>query len=130
MNKLLYTKLNLVLAFCFLIFTNILLAQAPPFMNYQAVARDNSGAVLQNQAISVRLSIHTVTPNGTIIYQETHLDTTNQFGLFSVLIGNGTVTQGVFSSINWAGGGKYLQVEFDANAPVALFTYLVVVCCI
>ncbi len=89
------------------------LAQVPQAMNYQAVARDNSGTVIKNQHITLRLSVHDATPAGTVVYQETQSDTTNQFGLFSVAIGKGNPTQGTFTGINWGSGAKYLQVEFD-----------------
>ena len=34
-----------------------LLAQAPSAMNYQGIARDASGALLQNTALALRISI-------------------------------------------------------------------------
>ena len=60
-----------LIAFC-LLPTACLYAQAPQGVNYQAVARNNAGAVLQNQPVSVRLTVHDVTTVGTVIYQETH----------------------------------------------------------
>ncbi len=63
------------------LFTHTVLAQAPQGIPYQAVARDNAGATLANQAISLRLSIHDTTATGTIVYQETHMITTNSLGL-------------------------------------------------
>src|ERR1035437_7699307 len=87
--------------------------QTPQALNYQAVARNASGAPLPNQHISVRLSVHDVSLSGAIVYQETDTMTTNQFGLFTTLIGNGTVTVGTFVGIPWAAGNKYLEVELD-----------------
>lgn len=99
--------------FCCLLFAAA--AQAPQGINYQAVARNNAGAVLVNQSIGLRLSIREATINGPTIYTETHTVTTNQFGLFSVVVGSGTVTQGLFSGIVWGNGNnKYLRVEIDA----------------
>ena len=88
-------------------------AQAPSLLNYQAVARNSSGAVLANQSVSLRFTIHDINATGAIIYVETQSATTNQFGLFTLLIGNGTVVGGTFSSINWGSGNKYLEVELD-----------------
>ena len=59
-------------------------AQAPQKFNYQGVARDNSGNVLPNQNIGLRLSIRQGTPTGTIVYRETHSASTNQIGLFDI----------------------------------------------
>src|SRR5580704_9810910 len=92
---------------------NPAIAQAPEGMNYQAVARDANGAVLQHHHISLRLTVHDGSSTGSIAYQETDTTTTNQFGLFSIVIGNGEVVQGTFSGINWGSGGKYLEVEYD-----------------
>ncbi len=88
-------------------------AQAPQRINYQAVARNNAGTVLQNTTVAVRLSIHNGSSGGNIVYQERAVVTTNSFGLFSLQIGGGTVLQGDFTTINWANGDKYLQVELD-----------------
>ena len=92
--------------------TAFVLAQSPDLFNYQGVARDNSGTVLVSQNISLRLTIHSGTPTGTVVYQETHAPTTNQFGLFNLQIGAGTVVSGTFSSISW-GTDSYIQVELD-----------------
>ncbi|MBI3502078.1 MAG: tail fiber domain-containing protein [Bacteroidetes bacterium] len=88
-------------------------AQAPQSFKYQAVARDASGNELVTTALTVRATIHDINPTGTILYQETFSVTTNQFGLFSVNIGQGAVVQGNFSTINWGTGAKYMQQEVD-----------------
>lgn len=93
-----------------------LTAQVPQQIAYQAVARNSgTGAVLANQSVSVRFTIHDATPTGTNVYQETWTGiNTNQFGLFTLNIGSGTqVGANAFSSINWGAGLKYLQVDLD-----------------
>jgi hypothetical protein len=90
-------------------------AQAPQKFNYQGVARDNSGNILPNQNIGLRLSIRQGTPTGTIVYRETHSASTNQFGLFDIEAGGGTIVSGVFSSINWGSGPYFFQTEMDAT---------------
>lgn len=89
-------------------------AQAPQSFNYQAVARNAGGQVIQNQNVGLRFTIHDGSATGTTVYQETQSKTTNQFGLFSAEVGQGAATSGTFASINWSSGAKYLQVEFDA----------------
>jgi hypothetical protein len=88
-------------------------AQVPQAFKYQGVARNSTGNVLSNQPLTVRLSFHDLTPTGTIVYQETHAVTTNSFGLFNVDAGQGSVTGGTFTAINWATGNKYLEQEVD-----------------
>lgn len=90
-------------------------AQAPQQFNYQGVARDNGGNVLANQALGLRLAIRSGSPSGTIVYQETQSATTNQFGLFSIAIGNGSVVSGSISGINWSSNTHYVQVEMDPS---------------
>ncbi|MBS1595778.1 MAG: hypothetical protein JST90_15795 [Bacteroidetes bacterium] len=93
-----------------------LTAQVPQQIGYQAIARDNAGAVLASHSISVRLTIHDGSASGTTVYQETFSGiTTNQFGLFTLNIGTGTqVGANTFASVSWGSGSKWLQVEFDA----------------
>ncbi len=88
-------------------------AQAPQGLNYQAVAYNASGTPVLNQAISVRLSILDGSATGTTVYQETQNPTTDNTGLFSIVIGNGVVVSGTFASINWGNGSKWLKTEID-----------------
>lgn len=106
-------KIYLTLLFLFSI--TFVMAQAPQKFNYQAVARNASGDVLENQNIGVRISVLNGSSSGMAVYVETHDVSTNQFGLFTLAIGGGTVSSGSFPAIDWAGGSKYLQVEFDPN---------------
>lgn len=73
-------------------------------MKYQGVARDATGTPIANQLISLRL---TVTFGVAYAYEETQSVTTNDQGLFSVALGQGTPTgSGTFatySEINWNG---------------------------
>ncbi|MEP7168264.1 MAG: collagen-like protein, partial [Bacteroidota bacterium] len=109
-------RINILLCisvFC-LLMTGISNAQTPQAIPYQGVARNASGNIIAGQNISLRLSIHDVTPAGTVVYKETHSTTTNTLGLFSVNIGGGTAITGTLSGIAWGTGAKYLQVELDA----------------
>lgn len=90
-------------------------AQAPKGINYQGVARDTEGNPIANKAISMRISILKNSATGDVEYAETHKPTTNQFGLFTLVVGQGTVSTGNFSFISWAIGTKWLQIEIDAN---------------
>jgi hypothetical protein len=91
------------------------IAQAPPVFNYQGVARNAVGNVLQNKNISLRLNIRDLNANGVIVYTETRKLSTNSYGLFNVLIGSAgaeSVT-GSLTTVNWENGAKFLQVEID-----------------
>jgi hypothetical protein len=106
---------HLFSAVCFTVLSTFLYAQAPELFNYQGVARDNSGNVLANQAIGLRITLHSGSPGGTTVYSETHAVTTNTFGLFAVEIGGGSVLSGTIAAINWGGNSYYVQTEMDAS---------------
>jgi len=90
-------------------------AQAPPQgINYQAVARDNSGAALISTPLTVQFTIRDLSATGTIVYQENHSTiTTNIYGLFTAKIGMGTPAVGIFSTVSWGSGDKYLEVAVN-----------------
>src|SRR5579862_2285992 len=86
------------------------MAQAPTQMNYQAIVRDATGNPLPaNTNVTVRFQIHDQTPGGTVVFQETDLPATNQFGLINQVIG----LTGNLAAVNWGSGPKYLQIEID-----------------
>src|ERR1043165_6107762 len=90
-------------------------AQVPQGFNYQAVVRDNTGGVIANQIVALRITILDSNANGTVLYKEKHQPLTNQFGLVTLSIGNGAVLSGNFSSIPWGVGSKYLKIDVDIN---------------
>ncbi len=95
-----------LLTFFLTIITFSVSAQAPLQIPYQGVARDAQGNALQNQLVTLRLTIEDV--SGTNLFQEIHQTTTNQFGLFNVKIGNV-----IPLNIDWSNGTKFLHVEMD-----------------
>ena len=89
-------------------------AQSPQALNYQAVARDINGTILSNRDVGLKLTIMNG-PEGEILYQETHLGNTNQFGLITVHIGEGTPLIGLFPDIPWGNVTAWLHVEMDPD---------------
>jgi hypothetical protein len=88
-------------------------AQVPQGIPYQAVIRDTQGNPILNQSVTVKFTLHDQTADGAVVYEETHQTSTNSVGLFSLTFGAGVASTGNFSSINWAGGYKFLQVQTD-----------------
>ena len=88
-------------------------AQVPEMFNYQAVVRDNQGAVLANQEVQFQVSIHAGSTDGLAVYSESHIKTTNAAGLAEFIIGNGTGPVGTLGAINWGSDTHFLQVELD-----------------
>jgi hypothetical protein len=107
-------SINKIISFLFsMLLVQAIIAQAPQGLNYQAVARDAAGKLLDNQAITVRLTILAGSASGTPVYAETHGKTTNTLGLFTLTVGQGTITAPgtSFTSIDWSTGVYFLQVE-------------------
>jgi hypothetical protein len=92
-------------------------AQAPQGVNYQAVARNASGTELVNTPLTVRVGVYTDVSATQQAYEETHNVTTNAFGLFNIVIGQGNQTSAnAFSTVAWANSNHFLKVEIDAGS--------------
>jgi hypothetical protein len=101
-----------------LLFANLLFSQ-PLTFKYQAVARDTSGQAMFNQTITFRQSILKDSISGTTVYRESHIVSTNDFGLVSMEIGNGITETGIFSDIDWGDNNYYLKTEMDPLGGMA-----------
>jgi uncharacterized protein (TIGR02145 family) len=101
---------SLLLLLCF---TLTVWSQSPEKMSYQAVVKDMNNNLLANQQVGMQISILQGSESGNLIYQETHLPTTNGNGLVSIEIGMGTVVSGDFSTIDWTLGSYLIQSEID-----------------
>ena len=80
-------------------------------ISYQAIAYDNNGFEMSSQEIQLQLSILGDSINGSAEYVESHTVTTDNFGLFSIVIGSG-ITEGDMSAVNWK-SPKFLKVEMQ-----------------
>jgi hypothetical protein len=86
-------------------------------INFQGMARTAAGEPLANQKISLRLSVLLNSESGTVEYSETKEATTSGQGIFSVVVGDGSILTktGNFSDINWKNSPKFLKVEMDPS---------------
>jgi hypothetical protein len=109
------TIFTFIASLVLIVFANHAFAQVPQGFNYQAVARNSVGVLLNNQLLGVRLSVHQGSAGGTVVYSERQTPTTNTFGLFTVTVGQGTVLSGVFNTINWSSGNYWLEVGLDVT---------------
>ncbi len=100
------------LAFFSLLFLDCL-AQAPQTFQYQAIARDNAGMALVNQTIDIVFTVHNLTADGAVVYEEGHTASTDGFGLFFLKVGGGDPISGSFDTIGWGVGAKFLEVSLD-----------------
>ncbi len=91
------------------------LAQSTSSIPYQAVVRNVDGSILSNTSLVITFKIHNATSNGNVVFEETHNTTSNAQGLINLNLGAGTTVTGTFSSINWGGGAKFLNVFMNAD---------------
>ena len=106
-------KFTLISGMIFIVVS--LFAQPPQAFNYQAVVRNSSGEIVANQLVGVRINIRNITVAGTIIYQESHSQSTNAFGLLNIKVGSGTPSIGTFSTIDWRTNAKFIEVLVDVT---------------
>jgi hypothetical protein len=92
-------------------------AQAPEKMSYQAVVRNSTDQLVVNTQVGMKISIQKyvlgIPPSYQNVYIETHTPTTNENGLVSLKIGDGTVVGGVFTDIDWSNGEYFIKTETD-----------------
>lgn len=99
----------------YLLTSYVVQAQSPQGINYQAVARDAGGNPLATQAVAIEFKIHQTTAGGTVVYDETHSKTTNAFGLFTAIVGQGSIVSGTFSTIAWGSNSYFLEVIVNSS---------------
>ncbi len=109
------TRATFIMLWAFLLFTLNVFSQAPQGFNYQAVVRDNTGSLVSDQAVGIKISLLQGAVDGTVVYSETHSPTTNSFGLVTLEIGDGSIVSGDLSSIDWGSNIYFIKVELDAT---------------
>ena len=111
MKRTLLTLLSVL--FCAITFAQ----SVPQGINYQAVARDANGDVLMNQTLTIQFSVISDITTSAVSWQETHTVSTNDYGLYTAIIGQGTATSVgssvTFDVIDWGVSNHLLKVEVD-----------------
>lgn len=104
----------------FFLFNASLFCQVPQSFSYQAVVRNSTNELIKNSPVKIRISIGYYMAFGNPpqltffpVYTETHETTTNENGLFSLMVGGGTPVSGRFDTIPWSGNTFYIKTEID-----------------
>jgi len=114
---------NLLFTLACLLIVSTIWAQVPQSFKYQAVARDASGVVINNQAVGVQMSIVQNSIYGASIYVETFTATTNNFGLLNINVGTGAVVIGDFATIDWSADTYFIKIAMDLTGGTNYLTY-------
>ena len=104
--------MRLTLTTLALLISTLLFAQAPTLIPYQAIARNAAGEPLASSTLNARFTIHDGTATGNSVWQELQTVNTSVLGLFTVQLGSSVP----LSSVNWATGAKFMQVELDLGS--------------
>lgn len=89
------------------------LTQVPQKFNYQGIARDAKGRVLTFQPMTLKISLLITQDAAVAEYEEVHNIVTNEFGLYTLQIGNGKALTGDMKNIKWETGNIYIRVAID-----------------
>ncbi len=107
-------KKNIVLLFALLISITGVLAQSPNLIKYQAVVHRPDGNLMKNKNIFMKVSLLKGSSTGTVVYSEKFSsNSTNEYGLYNINIGNGELLSGSFTAINWSDGDIWVKLEID-----------------
>jgi hypothetical protein len=90
-------------------------AQAPDKFYFQAEARDSKGKPIEKATdLSVKITILAGSPSGSVVWEGYHYGVhTDDYGLFTLVIGEGTDGSHNFWAIDWANNSHYLNVQVD-----------------
>jgi hypothetical protein len=88
-------------AFIMLLCTSTVNGQSVRPFSYQAIARNFTGTPVTNQSVTVQFTIHDSSATGPVIYLETKILSTNDFGMFNTSVGSGNTAIGNFATIDW-----------------------------
>jgi hypothetical protein len=111
--------LNILTVLALTLSSTFVMAQSPEGFNYQAVARDNAGELLNNKSITVKAVVLSGKNASNKVYEETHVITTSQLGHFSVVIGQGSTSDN-FTDIEWSKDPHHLKIEIDQGSGFAV----------
>jgi hypothetical protein len=85
------------------------------FINYKALIKDGGNAVVTNTQVTVQFRILAGVAQ-TIVYQETHMPTTDANGIIVINIGEGVVNSGVYGTIDWGSDDHFLNTQINTGA--------------
>jgi uncharacterized protein (TIGR02145 family) len=120
-----------LLLMTFFLITSLLQSQSPQGIPYQAVMRNVDGSIMANALVDLTLMIHDGAASGPVVYEESQALTTNDQGLVSCVVGQGSPVQGSFANIDWGNGSKFLHVLMNGvdigtqqlmSVPYALYS--------
>ena len=103
-----FWKISILVCLCLF---QLVFAQAPQGIQFQAVARDASGIPMASQTLTVAFRVQDA--GAVTVYHETHAVTTDSYGLFDAVVGKGTPVAGSFPALDWGNNQYQIQIHID-----------------
>lgn len=119
-------------------------AQNRPGIHFQAIARTNTGLILADKQMNIKIGLYTDSIENALIYEEIKSVKTNVLGLFFIDIGKEEegkiITNVSWDKINWEKTIQFIKIEIDPEndlqflslgfqpinaSPYALYAYAV-----
>lgn len=113
--------LKSLLVSCLVFLAGSIIAQPPPAWNQTAIAKDPYNQVAKNRKVYVTATILQTAPVGGVkVWEESFQTTSNEDGIFNVVIGRGTkspsITLADIGQIDWSSGPFFINMKV-AVAP-------------
>lgn len=137
-------KYFLFLMLLLVITENLLQAQNKTGIHFQAIARTNTGLIIADKKLNIKIGLYTDSIEDALVYEEIKSVKTNVLGLFFVDIGKAeegkVITTSSWDKINWEKTIQFIKIEIDPEnelqflslgfypinaSPYALYAYSV-----
>ena len=93
-------------------------AQSPARLSYQSVVRNSENQLVVQEEIIVQFQLHNHSPLAPAVYSEQHTVTSNQNGLISLIIGEGTGQIGDLGAVTW--NDAFICTQYSLAGEVML----------
>jgi hypothetical protein len=103
----------ILLIFIVIIPSTITLGQVPQGFNYQAVLRNGSGEIRENENVTVKIDLLQGHEEGDLIFNESHITQTNSFGLVNLVVGS--QNPGDFVQLDWSDGPFFIRISVEGQ---------------
>jgi|GEM_PF-4298440 len=102
--------------------SNAIQAQVPKMFSFQVVAITPSGSLVVNKPSQVEATVRQGL-GGPILFEQRSRDTSDNDGILSLMIGNGTLIRNSpsFSSVNWSLTPLWLEIQMDTSGTGQYF---------
>lgn len=102
---------------CVLLLNVSIYAQAPQGFSYQAIIKGVNNILVVNKPVGMKISLLQGSEKGSAVYVETHKPISNENGLVSIAIGEGTKdpSSETFANIDWSKGPYFIKTETDPS---------------